>query len=143
MSSLLKSFLLLGGFTPALTSVIPCDHQIHLEASTLASGDVVPSGFWQIYQQAPQSSTNLFPTAPNGTASFFVSQGDNAANQLDLIATFTNIPKNQGPYQIEFLYSNPARAGYASDGNDVIDVFATTGALPVCPLLSYAPSLPS
>ena len=131
MSSLLKSALFLGVSTLALASVIPCGSQVALDAVTVAGGVVVPSGFWQIYEQDTQRSTNLFPSAPNGTATFAVSQGANAANQLDLIATFTNIPSGQGPYQIEFLYSNPARAGYGSDGNDVIDTFAVTGALPV------------
>lgn len=131
MSSLLKSALFLGVSTLALASVIPGGSQVPLEAVAVAGGVVVPSGFWQIYQQDTQRSTNLFPLAPNGTATFTVSQGANAANQLDLIATFINIPKGQGPYQIEFLYSNPARAGYVSNGNDVIDTFATTGAIPV------------
>ena len=129
MSSLLKSALFWRVSTLALASVIPCGSQVALEA--VAGGVVVPSGFWQIYQQDTQRSTNLFPLAPNGTATFAVSQGANAANQLDLIATFTNIPNGQGPYQIEFQYSNPARAGYGSNGNDVIDTFAITGALPV------------
>ena len=129
MPSLLKSALFFWvSSTLALASVIPCGNQV---AFAVAGGVIVPSGFWQIYQQDTQRSTNLFPSAPNGTATFAVSQGANAANQLDLIATFTNIPNGQGPYQIEFQYSNPARAGYRSDGNDVIDTFAITGALPV------------
>lgn len=128
-SFLLKSALILGSSTLAIAGVLPCADQVSLEA--VASGVVVPSGFWQIYQQDTQRSTNLFPNAPNGSAEFAVSQGANAANQLDLIASFTNIPSGKGPYQIEFLYSNPARAGYGSGGNDVIDVFAVTGALPV------------
>ncbi|KAL8785331.1 MAG: hypothetical protein Q9195_008675 [Heterodermia aff. obscurata] len=133
MSPLIKSSLFLGVSTLALSSVIPCGNQVALEAGAVAAGSVVPSGFWQIYQQDTQRSTNLFPSAPNGTATFAVSQGADATNQLDLIATFTNIPKGQGPYQIEFLYSNPARAGYSSGGNDVIGTFATTGALPTKP----------
>ncbi|KAL8822588.1 MAG: hypothetical protein Q9191_006678 [Dirinaria sp. TL-2023a] len=130
MSSLLKSVLFLGVSTLALASFIPCGSQVALEAVAAAGGAVVPSGFWQIYQQDKQRSTNLFPSSPNGTALFFVSQGDNAANKFDLIVSFTNIPNGPGPYSIEFLYSNPARAGYGSDGNDVINTFAITGALP-------------
>ena len=131
MSSILKSALFLGVSTLALASVIPCGSQVALEAVAFPGGIVVPSGFWQIYQQDTQRSTNLFPSAPNGTATFAVSQGDNAANKLDLIATFTNIPKGPGPYQIEFLYSNQDKANYGSGGNDVISTFAITGALPV------------
>ena len=130
MFSFVKSALLLGGTSLAVASVIPCANQVSLEA--VASGIVVPSGFWQIFQQDQQRSTNLFPFAPNGSAQFAVSQGAGAANKLDLIASFTNIPSGQGPYQIEFLYSNPARAGYQSSGNDNINVFAVTGPLPVC-----------
>ncbi|KAG7005442.1 hypothetical protein G7Y79_00019g046220 [Physcia stellaris] len=131
ISFLLKSALILGGPALALASVLPCGDQVSLKA--LASGVVVPSGFWQIYQQDTQRSTNLFPNAPNGSAEFAVSQGSSATNQLDLIASFTNIPSGQGPYQIEFMYSNPARAGYGSGGNDVIDMFAVTGTLPTKP----------
>lgn len=130
MSSLLQSALILGVSTLALASVIPCANQVALEA-VVAGGSVVPSGFWQIYQQDTQRSTNLFPNAPNGTATFAVSQGDGATNKLDLIATFTNIPKGQGPYTIKFIYSNPARAGYRSEGVDDIYTYAVTGALPV------------
>lgn len=134
MPSLLKSALLLGSHALALARTIPCADQISLEAA--ASGVVTPSGFWQIYQQDTGRSTNLFPFAPNGSAEFAVSQGANHANQLDLVASFTNIPcppTGQGPYQIEFLYSNPARAGYGFGGNNVIDAFAIKGALPVSP----------
>ena len=136
MSPLLKSALLLGASAFALGSVIPCHEQIFHDKQVFfdtadSSGIVVPAGFWQIYQQDKLRSTNLFPQAPNGTATFAVSQGDNAANKLDLIASFTNVPAGHGPYQIEFLYSNPARAGYASGGNDVINAFAVTGDLPV------------
>ncbi|KAL8826340.1 MAG: hypothetical protein Q9170_007444 [Blastenia crenularia] len=126
MFCILKPALLLGTASLALASIIPC--QVSLEAT--ASGRVAPSGFWQIYQQDKHRSTNLYPLAPNGSAEFAVSQGANARNQLDLIASFTSIPSGQGPYQIEFLYVNPARAGYGSGENDVIDVFAVTGPLP-------------
>lgn len=129
MVSIFKAALLLWSTSLVLGSTIPCLHQFALEVA--AGGSVAPSGFWQIYQQDKQRSTNLYPLAPNGTAQFFVSQGANAQNKLDLIASFTGFPSGQGPYQIEFLYVNPARAGYGSEGNDVINVFAVTGPLPV------------
>ena len=132
MSSLLKSALCLGVSTLALASVIPCGNQVPLEAVTVASGVAVPSGFWQIYQQDTQLSTNLFPSAPNGTAVFSVSQGASATNKFDLIATFTNIPNGPGPYTIEFFYSNPTGANYSFGGNTQINTFSTSGALPVC-----------
>ena len=134
MPSLFKYGFLLGSQALARSIMHSClEDQVSLE--TTACSTVAPSGFWQIYQQDQQRSTNLFPLTPNGSAEFFVSQGPKATNKLDLIVSFTNVPcppAGSGPYQIEFQYSNPARAGYGASGNQLIDMFAIKGALPVC-----------
>lgn len=128
MSSFIKFALLLGAASLALASVIPCAHQISLEA--VASGIVSPSGFWQISQKDTNLSINLFPFAPNGSAVFAVSQDAGATNKLDLIASFTGFPPGKGPYSIEFWYSRSG--GYSFSGsNDNIEVFAIKGPLPV------------
>ena len=125
----LKAAIFLVGSALTAAFIIPCGHQETLEA--VAGGTVYPSGFWQISQQDKQSSINLYPFAPNGTATFTVRQSANAANKLDLIASFDNIPcSNRGPATIQFIYNNPARAGFS--GNAPIEVFSVTGALPVC-----------
>ena len=116
--------------TLVLASVVPCGNQVVLDAVAVAPRFLVPSGFWQIYKQDPQRSDTL--VSFNGTATFSVSQADNAATKLDLIATFTNVPDIAGPFQIQFYYSNPDSAGYISEGNTQIYMYAITGALPVC-----------
>ncbi|KAL6713267.1 hypothetical protein ACLMJK_008732 [Lecanora helva] len=131
MSPISKISLLLG--SQALASAIgrPCFDQVSLE--TTACSLVTPSGFWQIYQQTDQRSTNLFPFSPNGSAEFAVSQGSGGTNKLDLIVSFTNVPcppAGRGPYNIQFLYSNSTRAGYSGTGNPTIDVKAITAPLP-------------
>ena len=127
MFSLLKFALFFS--TLALASVIPCGNQVVLDAVAVAPKFQVPSGFWQIYKQDTQRSTSLI--ADNGTATFAVSQDDKAANKLDLVATFTNIPNVAGPFQFQFFYSNPDAAGYISEGNTPIYVYTISGALPV------------
>ena len=132
MRPLSKYGLLLGSQALARSIMHSCSDQVSLEAT--ACSIVNPSGFWQIYQQDQQRSTNLFPFAPNGSAEFAVSQGAKATNKLDLIVSFTNVPcppAGSGPYNIEFFYSTPAKAGYGGSGNQVIDTFAIKGALPV------------
>lgn len=127
--------LLLASHTLALAITVETPSS-DLESRAAPKCSIVnPSGFWQIYSQDQQRSTDQFITNPQGAdAEFAVSQDDGKANKLDLIASFTNVPcppAGVGPYQIQFLYSNSARTGYDSGGNDVIDMFAITGALPV------------
>ena len=134
MSPTFKSALLLASSALTLTSAIPSPNPPSLEARDC--GTVVPlSGFWQIFEEDQQRSTNLYPFAPLGSAEFTVSRGNNHSYQHDLIASFNNVPcppAGVGPYSIEFLYSDPAKAEYDFSGNTLIDMFAINGALPVC-----------
>ena len=133
MSPSLRSALLLATPAIALASVFPPPHPGTLEVRDCGT-EIFPSGFWQIYQEDGDRSTNLFPFAPNGSADFIVSRGNDDTYQHDLIASFDNVPcppAGVGPYSIEFVYTNPTAAQYSFSGNTVIDMFAVDGPLPV------------